>query len=117
MIMQRRNAGAARAIGQGSLLFALAACAGSEADWVVPTPPAEDVGTQIRIVGTVRYSAIEGGFYAIRGDDSVTYDPRNLPAAFRKAGLRVEAVARRRDDMMGIHQVGPIVDLERIRAR
>ncbi|MGH7515557.1 MAG: hypothetical protein ACREOQ_21860 [Gemmatimonadales bacterium] len=32
-------------------------------------------------------------------------------------GLPVEAVARRRDDMMSIRQVGPIVELERIRAR
>jgi hypothetical protein len=104
-------------IGQGVLLLALTACGGSEADWVVPTPVAERVGTQIRIMGTVRYNELEGGFYAIQGDDAITYDPRNLPPGFRKDGLRVEAVARRRDDMMGIHQVGPIVDLERIRAR
>jgi hypothetical protein len=104
-------------IGQGVLLLALTACGGGEADWVVPTPVAGLVGTQIRIAGTVRYYALEGGFYGIQGDDAVTYDPTNLPPAFRKEGLRVEAVARRRDDMMGIHQVGPIVDLERIRAR
>ena len=104
-----------RRIGQWALLLTLAGCRGSEAEWVVPTPGAEQVGTRIHIIGTVRYYTLEGGFYAIRGNDSVTYDPRNLPSAFRKDGLQVEAEARRRDDMMGIHQVGPIVDLQRIR--
>jgi hypothetical protein len=41
----------------------------------------------------------------------------NLPAAFQKDGLRVEAQGRQRDDMMGIHQVGPLVQLDRVRLR
>jgi hypothetical protein len=114
MIRSRRTGPRAA---QVALLLGLAACGGSEADWVVPTPAAERVGPSIRITGTVRYYELEGGFYAIRGDDEVTYDPTNLPAAFRKDGLAVEAEARLRDDMLGIHQVGPIVELERIRAR
>jgi hypothetical protein len=52
-----------------------------------------------------------------RGNDGVTYDPTNLPPEFQKDGLTIEAEARRRDDMMGIHQVGPIVQLVRVRAR
>jgi hypothetical protein len=28
----------------------------------------------------VRYNELEGGFFAIRGSDDVTYDPTNLPA-------------------------------------
>jgi uncharacterized lipoprotein YbaY len=60
---------------------------------------------------------IEGGLYVIRGDDSVSYNPTNLPAAFRQDGLPVEAYARSRGDMAGIHQVGPMVQLERIRLR
>jgi len=60
---------------------------------------------------------LEGGFFAIRGDDSVTYNPTNLPAEFQQDGLAVEADARRRDDMAGIHQVGPLIQLERIRRR
>jgi hypothetical protein len=98
-------------------LLTLAACGGGSAAWVVPAPVAENVGPQLHIIGVVRYYDLEGGFYAIRGADNVTYDPRNLPAAFQKDGLRVEADVRRRDDVMGVHQVGPIIDLERIRAR
>jgi hypothetical protein len=99
------------------LLLALAACGSPEAEWVIPTPAAQQVGQQIRIIGVVRRSQLEGGFYAIRGDDGVTYDPTNLPPEFQEDGLQVEAEARRRDDMAGIHQMGPIVQLERIRRR
>ena len=101
----------------GSSMIIFAACGGSQTDWVTPTQAAEKGGPAIHIVGIIRHLEMEGGFYAIRGSDSVTYDPRNLPSEFQKDGLTVEADARRRDDVMGIHQVGVIVDLERIRAR
>ena len=104
------------------LLMAMAACAdgaaGREAaEWVTPNPAAEEGGTEVRIIGIVTHVALEGGFFAIRGDDGVTYDPTNLPPEFQKDGLKIEAEARRRDDIMGIHQVGPIVQLVRVRAR
>jgi hypothetical protein len=98
-------------------LLLLAACGSREAEWVSPTPAAESVGPRIHITGIVRRFELEGGFFAIRGDDSVTYNPTNLPAEFQQDGLAVEADARRRDDMAGIHQVGPLVQLERIRRR
>ena len=104
------------------LLMAVAACTNGaagrdEGSWVTPSPTAEEGGTDVRITGVVSHVELEGGFYAIRGDDGVTYDPTNLPPEFQKDGLKVEAEARRRDDMMGIHQAGPIVQLVRIRAR
>jgi hypothetical protein len=101
-----------------SLLVTLVvACGGGQSGWVTPNPAADKEGQPVHIAGVVRHLELEGGFYAIRGSDSVTYDPRNLPPEFQKDGLAVEADARRRDDVMGIHQVGVIVDLERIRAR
>jgi hypothetical protein len=100
----------------GVLVLLPVACGGGTGDWVVPTPAAEKVGQRIRITGVIRYNELEGGFFAIRGSDDVTYDPTNLPEAFRKDGLAVEAEAWRRD-VMSVRQVGPIVDLERIRAR
>jgi len=68
-------------------------------------------GDSVRGTGTVQFFRIEGGFFAIRGDDGVTYDPTNLSSAFQRDGLRVrfEAVIRR--DLGGIHMVGPIVDV------
>lgn len=92
-------------IGAAALVLGLLACGASDTDWVIPTPNAEPVGARIQIVGTVRYYNLEGGFSAILGGDAVIYDPTNLPDAFRKDGLQVEAVARRRDDLYGIHQV------------
>jgi hypothetical protein len=104
------------------LVMAVAACANGaashdEAGWVTPSPAAEEGGTDIRITGVVTHVELEGGYYAIRGEDGVSYDPTNLPPEFQKDGLKVEAEARRRDDMMGIHQGGPIVQLVRIRPR
>ena len=105
-----------------AMLLALPACGGQasgapDAEWVTPSPAAEAGGTEIHFTGTVRHVELEGGFYAIRGDDGVSYDPTNLPPEFQKDGLKVEAEARRQDDVMGIHQVGPIVQLVRIRTR
>ncbi len=103
------------------MLLVSVACSGNgggaESDWIVPAAAPEDGGEQIRITGTVRHVELEGGFYAIVGDDGVTYDPTNLPAEFQKDGLAVEAEARRRTDRVGIHQAGPIVELLRIRVR
>jgi hypothetical protein len=61
---------------------------------------------------------IEGGFWAIRGDDGVTYDPLGgIGKGFQRSGLRVEFEGRVRDDLAGIHMVGPIVEILTIRAR
>jgi hypothetical protein len=65
----------------------------------------------IAISGVIRHFDLEGGFFAIRGDDGVTYDPSNLAQGFRRDGLRVRARLRLRPDMGGIHMVGPIVDI------
>lgn len=65
----------------------------------------------VTITGVVRHFDLEGGFFAIRGDDGVTYDPSNLAEEFRRDGLRVRARVRLRPDMGGIHMVGPIVDV------
>ncbi len=61
--------------------------------------------------GTIRFYSLEGGFFAIRGDDQVTYDPLNLQDDFKRDGLRVRFRARIRSDMGGVHMVGPIVEL------
>lgn len=63
------------------------------------------------VTATVRFIPIEGGFYALRGDDSVTYDPRNLPKLFQVDGMRVQLRLNVRSDLGGVHMVGPIVDI------
>ena len=67
--------------------------------------------------GVVLYYSLEGGFYAIRGDDHVTYDPVNLPTDFQRNGLHVVATLRPLPGAASIHQVGTIVEVLAIRVR
>ncbi len=88
-----------------SLIFLIAFACGS------PTTPGVPAGA-VRITGTVHYYTLEGGFWAVRGDDNVTYDPMNgLPADFQRENLRVSLVVKIRNDMAGVHMVGPIVEI------
>ena len=71
---------------------------------------------QVCVNGTARFFDFEGGFWAVRGDDDVTYDPLGgLPEDFRQEGLRVHLRARVRDDVGSFHMAGPIVDIVEIR--
>ena len=82
-----------------------------------PTAPDLPEGA-IRVNGTVRYFNLEGGFWAVRGDDGVTYDPvGGLSPAFQHENLRVTLVAKIRTDMGGIHMVGPVVEILSIETR
>jgi hypothetical protein len=77
----------------------------------------EGAENQMEISGVIRYYELEGGFYAILGEDGETYNPINLPEEFRQDGLPVRAKIRPRHDMMGIHQAGPLVEIIEIRRR
>ena len=66
----------------------------------------------VRINGTVQRFALEGGFWAVRGDDGVTYDPMTaLASAFQREGMTVTMVAKIRTDVASIHMVGPVVEI------
>src|SRR4030095_16677773 len=81
-----------------------------------PTSPSLPAGAT-RVTGTVQFLNLEGGFWAIRGDDGVTYDPKDgLPSAFQRDGMRISAVVKARTDLGGIHMVGPIVELIEIKS-
>ena len=75
-----------------------------------PTDPNNLVGT-----GTVQFLTLEGGFWAIQGDDGVTYEPRTLTMEFQRNGLRVRFEAKILGDAGGIHMAGPIVEIVQIR--
>ena len=93
------------------LLLVIAALPACRNAVVAPGDPNE-----VRVNGTVRFMNFEGGFWAIRGDDNVTYDPLGgLPAAFQSEGLRVRIEARRLSDMASIHMAGPIIEIISIR--
>ena len=76
------------------------------------SPAAPEDPNVVRVTGTVRFMTFEGGFWAVRGDDNITYDPiHGLPPAFQVEGLRVRLEAKRRQDAAGIHMAGPIVEI------
>lgn len=67
---------------------------------------------------TVVWVSLEGGLWAIRMDDGRLLDPhQTLPEDFRVNNLRVNVEARVLDNMVCIHQVGPIVSVTRILRR
>lgn len=67
--------------------------------------------------GTVVHMALAGGFFAIKGDDGKTYDPIDLPEAFRTNGMRVIITARVRNDVSSVHMVGEIIEILDIAAQ
>ena len=76
-----------------------------------PTAPDVPPGA-IHVVGTVHFFNIEGGFWAVRGENGVTYDPiGGLAPAFQRENLRVRMIAKIRTDLGGIHMVGPLVEI------
>jgi len=76
--------------------------------WLPPGMVIPDVSA----TGTVRFYALEGGFWAIHADDGTIYDPSaGLAPAFQTDGLRVSFTGKLRPDLIGIHMVGPIVEI------
>ena len=65
----------------------------------------------LRVGGRIMYETLEGGFWAINGDDGVTYEPRALGAQFQKEGLPIFATLFVRRDLASVHMVGPVVDV------
>jgi hypothetical protein len=98
----------------GMLLLSAAGCPPTGSDL---RGRVEYDGDVVTGTGTVYWFDLEGGFYAIRGDDDVTYDPMNLPADFRQDNVPVHFRVKVRNDMGGIHMVGPIVEVVEITRR
>lgn len=76
--------------------------------------PSESEQT-LHIAGIVRHLDLEGGLFVIRNAQGVQYNPINLPEAFRRDGLAVEAQARRSENMASTGMIGTLVELLRIR--
>lgn len=74
------------------------------------TPPANT----FEITGTVVYKNLEGGFFAIDGDDGKKYDPISLPQNYRRDGLKVKVTARLKLDAVSFHMYGPIIEVVNI---
>jgi hypothetical protein len=68
----------------------------------------------MKVVGTIVYEEIEGGFWGIKGDDGDKYKPvSGLPENAQKAGQRVEAELER-VQVMGISMWGKAVKVNNL---
>lgn len=65
---------------------------------------------------TVAHSDLEGGFYYLKGDDNVNYDPINLPVAYQQSGKRVKVKLEFRGDLASAHSFGLMVEIPEISA-
>jgi len=65
-------------------------------------------GDGIMLQGTVRYMNLEGGFWGIVADNGQKILPKNLPAEYRKDGLRLSFSAQEITGMMTIQQWGTL---------
>ncbi len=77
----------------------------------IPKRPPKDT---FEITGTVVYKSIEGGFYAIDGDNGRKYNPINLPEEFKKDGLKVKLTARLKKDAVSFQMYGSIIEVVNI---
>jgi hypothetical protein len=65
---------------------------------------------------TVRFSEIEGGCWALETSKG-TYEPLNLPPAYRVHGLRVHVVMRGAPNYYSVCMMAPLVSLDTISRR
>ncbi len=79
--------------------------------------PGETAANQMEITGVIRYHTLEGGFYAIQGDDGQVYNPTNLSEEFHQDGLPIVAKLRVRRDLVSSRQMGTLVEVLEIRKR
>ena len=101
----------------GLLTLLVAACASSGSSGWVELKPESSAGPTLKLAGTVHRLDVEGGVWVIRDAQGASSQPTNLPEAFRKEGMSVEAEGRRRDNVVSIGMAGSLIDLIRIRQR
>lgn len=63
------------------------------------------------IIGTVRYQALEGGFWAIIGEDGQQWRPDALPEELQREGLRAEFTLKKKKATFSIFMWGTPVSV------
>lgn len=85
-----------------------------------PKPKSGSINTEASVVagnGTVKWMDVEGGFFAIQGDNNITYDPVSLPESVKKDGTPVAYKVKLIPDRVSTHMVGPVVEVVEIHPR
>lgn len=70
-----------------------------------------DSSVGVYVKGTVKYVSLEGGFWAIYGDDGKHYDPLNLPKEYQSEGKRIKFTFKERNDLASFHMWGTIIEI------
>ena len=70
-------------------------------------PPAAPA--TVTVTGTIVHMDFEGGFFGIKSDAGKKYEPTELPAAFRRDGLRIQAVLEPQTELMSFRMWGTVV--------
>ena len=68
----------------------------------------------VSTTGVIRHQDVEGGFYAIVGDDGIDYDPINLDKAYHQDGRRVRFSGNTDVEIASIHMWGRVIYLTEI---
>lgn len=102
-----------QALGAAVVMALLTACAGGSEDAGADAGP--QGGEVVESSGTVVWRTVEGGVWVIEADNGTTYNPIDLPEDYQVDGLRVHFEGQLRTDMMGIHMVGPLIEITSIR--
>ncbi len=55
---------------------------------------------QFTIIGKVVFEPLEGGFWGIEDERGGQWLPIDFPSGLKKTGLRVQVIARERDDVV-----------------
>lgn len=71
-----------------------------------PGTPAEASDGIVSGTGTIRFVALEGGFYGLYAQDSTRYNPLNLEDRYRRDGLEVRFRIRLKPDQVTIQMWG-----------
>jgi predicted small lipoprotein YifL len=93
-----------------SLLLATLTSGGLAACGYKAAAPPSDTDRVVLKEATVQYIGIEGGCWILRAQGA-SYEPAELPKAFRVNGMQVSATVRLRPDLASVCQAGKVVDI------
>lgn len=71
-------------------------------------------GKPMELSGTVVFKPMEGGFFAIDGDDGKNYLPLNLPEHARKGGIKVSMSVEIKQGVVTIYNYGIPIEIKEL---
>jgi len=99
------------------LAILLSGCAGDAEKTELPDQSQikQEVPKMITVRATVRYKNLEGGFWALDGDDGKKYTPSGLDKALKVDGMVIEVkgiIEEAEEDIMSFQQYGKTLKIK-----